>query len=83
MHTTHCTLCTDYYKLHSIHCTLHTAHYTLHNPKMSNNFIFLLEILSKYVTRIFIICDYPCGKGILDIVYSGTVINSFNGAGIR
>ena len=47
---------------------------------MFHNVIFCLEILSTYVTRILIPYDYPCGKKVLDNVYSCNVPDSANGS---
>ena len=47
---------------------------------MFHNVIYFLEILSTHVTRILIPYDYPCGKKVLDNVYSCNVPDSANGS---
>ena len=44
--------------------------------QMYHNDLFLFEILSTFITRTLIICDYPCGKEVSDNLYSGKVPGS-------
>ena len=48
--------------------------------QMFHKDLFLLEILSTYMTMILSICDYPRGKEVSDNVYSGKVPDSANGS---
>ena len=47
---------------------------------MSLDFIFIIEFFFTYMTMTINLYDNPCGKDILDIVYSGTVTDSANGS---
>ena len=44
--------------------------------QMLYSVIFLLEILSTYMTMILILCDYSCGKEVSESVHSGKVLDS-------
>ena len=48
--------------------------------QMFHSVIFHPKILSTYVTMIIILGDYPCGKEILHILYSGKVTDLANGS---
>ena len=47
---------------------------------MFHNVIFRLEILSKYVKMSIILCDYTCGKEILDTLCKCKVTDLANGS---
>ena len=45
------------------------------------SYFFCVDLFPRtrpYMTVAIILCDYPCGKDILDIVYSVTVTDSTN-----
>ena len=48
--------------------------------QMFLNVIFILDILSTFMTMILILCDYPCWKEVSDTVHSGKVPDSANGS---
>ena len=48
--------------------------------QVSHSYIFILKILSTYMTMAIIVCDYQCGKHILDIAYSSAVTYSTIGS---
>ena len=47
----------------------------------SRNFVFLFKnFCFIHMTMTIILCDYPCARDILDIVWNGSVTNSTNGS---